>query len=94
MKQIFPILLAVCASAVFVLDVAMTAAVAQETNKPPPGPTGVTPAPPPSAPAQRSTAELEKLAIPIALHPDPLVAIILPASVYPLEIVEAARFVK
>ena len=31
---------------------------------------------------------------PIALHPDPLIAIILPASAYPLEIVQAARFVK
>ena len=28
------------------------------------------------------------------MHPDPLIAIILPASVYPLEIVQAARFVK
>jgi hypothetical protein len=53
-----------------------------------------TPAPPPSAPAQRSAAELEKLVMPIALHPDPLVAIVLPASVYPLEVVQAARFVK
>jgi hypothetical protein len=38
--------------------------------------------------------ELEKLVMPIALHPDPLISIILPASVYPLEIVQAARFVK
>lgn len=52
------------------------------------------PAPPPSAPAQRSAADLEKLAAPIALHPDPLIAIILPAAVYPVEIVQAARFVK
>jgi len=51
------------------------------------------PAPPPSAPAQRSAAELEKLVAPIALYPDPLIATILPASVYPLEIVQAARFV-
>jgi len=50
--------------------------------------------PPPSAPPQFSASELEKLAAPIALHPDPLIAIILPASVYPLEIVQAARFVK
>jgi len=52
------------------------------------------PAPPPSAPARRSTAELEKLVEPIALHPDPLIAVLLPASVYPLEIVQAARFVR
>ena len=32
--------------------------------------------------------------MPIALHPDQLISIILPASVYPLEIVQAARFVK
>jgi hypothetical protein len=51
-------------------------------------------APPPSAPPKFSVAELEKLAAPIALHPDPLIAIILPASVYPLDIVQAARFVK
>jgi len=51
-------------------------------------------APPPSAAPKRSAAELEKLVIPIALHPDPLIAIILPAAVYPLEIVQAARFVK
>jgi hypothetical protein len=52
------------------------------------------PASPPSAPAKKSAAELEKLLMPIALHPDPLMAIILPASAYPLEIVQAARFVK
>ncbi len=52
------------------------------------------PAPPPSAPAQLAKSELLKLAMPIALHPDPLIAIILPASAYPLEIVQAARFVK
>ena len=34
-----------------------------------------------------------KLAAPIALYPDPLIATILPAAVYPLEIVQAARFV-
>jgi hypothetical protein len=50
--------------------------------------------PPPSAPAKRSAAELEKLAMPIALHPDPLISVILPAAVYPVEIVVAARFVK
>jgi hypothetical protein len=50
--------------------------------------------PPPSAPAKLSAADLEKLAMPIALHPDTLIAIILPASAYPLEIVQAARFVK
>src|SRR5688572_19739775 len=63
-------------------------AVAQTTSSSAP-----TPVPPPAAPAKRSAAELEKLAVPIALHPDPLISIILPAAVYPLEIVMAARFV-
>ncbi|HEX5217981.1 MAG TPA: DUF3300 domain-containing protein [Verrucomicrobiae bacterium] len=49
--------------------------------------------PPPSAGAKRSAADLEKLVAPIALYPDPLLATVLPASVYPLEIVQAARFV-
>lgn len=48
----------------------------------------------PSAGTNLSPAELAKLVAPIALYPDPLVATILPASAYPLEIVEAARFVK
>ncbi len=52
------------------------------------------PVSPPSAPAERSKAEIEKLVAPIALYPDPLLATLLPASAYPLEIVQAARFVK
>jgi hypothetical protein len=38
--------------------------------------------------------ELEQLVAPIALYPDSLVAQILMASTYPLEVVEAARWVK
>ncbi len=68
----------------------VTNAPAPTAASPAPAPT---PAPPPSAPAQRSAAELEKLVAPIALYPDPLIATLLPASVYPLEIVQAARFV-
>jgi len=56
---------------------------------------------PPMAPAQTGPApapfkaeELDQLAAPIALYPDPLVAQILMASTYPLEIVQAARFAK
>ena len=69
----------------------LLAAASSETASPPAEPA---PAPPPSAPARKSAAELEKLVEPIALHPDPLIAILLPASAYPLEIVQAARFVK
>ena len=56
---------------------------------------------PPLAPAQTGpppapfkAEELDQLAAPIALYPDPLVAQILMASTYPLEIVQAARFAK
>jgi hypothetical protein len=51
-------------------------------------------APPPSEAPKRSAADLEKLVAPIALYPDPLIATVLPASAYPLEIVQAARFVR
>jgi hypothetical protein len=64
------------------------AAVAADQAPPP-----ASPAPPPAAPVKRSAADLEKLVAPIALYPDPLIATLLPASVYPLEIVQAARFV-
>jgi hypothetical protein len=59
----------------------------------PAAPPGGNQVPPPAVPPKRSAADLEKLVAPIALHPDPLIATILPASVYPLEIVQAARFV-
>ena len=39
-----------------------------------------------------NAAELEELVGPVALYPDDLLAIVLPASTYPLEIVQAARF--
>lgn len=41
-----------------------------------------------------SKAELAGLVGPIALYPDDLVGIILPTSTYPLQIVQAARFLK
>src|SRR6266404_450564 len=64
-------------------------AIAQETKSPPVAEA----VPPPAAAPKRSAAELEKLVGPIALYPDALIATLLPASVYPLEIVQAARFV-
>jgi hypothetical protein len=39
-----------------------------------------------------SAAQLDKLVGPIALYPDDLIGIILPAATYPLEIVQADRF--
>ncbi|MDH3439302.1 MAG: DUF3300 domain-containing protein [Gammaproteobacteria bacterium] len=44
--------------------------------------------------APLSGAELEDLVGPVALYPDDLLAIVLPASTYPLEIVQAARFLE
>jgi hypothetical protein len=50
------------------------------------------------APAQEpetkplTPAELEELVGPVALYPDDLLAIVLPAATYPLQIVQAARF--
>jgi len=41
-----------------------------------------------------STEQLEQLAAPIALHPDPLLSQILMASTYPTEVVQAARWVR
>ncbi len=41
-----------------------------------------------------SQFELQELVGPIALYPDDLLAIVLPASAYPLQIVEAARFLE
>jgi len=38
--------------------------------------------------------ELEELVGPIALYPDDLLAIVLPASAYPLQIIEAGRFLE
>lgn len=41
-----------------------------------------------------SKEELEQIVAPIALYPDPLVAQVLMAATYPLEVVSAARWVK
>ena len=53
-------------------------------------------APPPGAPAPPTfrQEELDQLLAPIALYPDALVAQILMASTYPLEVVQAARWVQ
>ena len=46
----------------------------------------------PGAAETFSRAELEKLLAPIALYPDPLLAQLLPASAYPVQIVQAQRW--
>ena len=52
------------------------------------------PPPPPVPTAMQSPAQLQQLAAPIALYPDALVAQILAASTYPVEIVEAERWMQ
>jgi len=49
---------------------------------------------PAAAEASLTAVELEDLVGPVALYPDDLLAIVLPASTYPLEIVQAARFLE
>ena len=46
------------------------------------------------SPAPLKQEELEQLVAPIALYPDPLLAQVLMASTYPLEVVYAARWAK
>jgi hypothetical protein len=46
------------------------------------------------APVILDAAQLAELVGPVALYPDDLLAIVLPASTYPLEIVQAARFLE
>src|ERR1044071_858650 len=41
-----------------------------------------------------SPDQLDSLVAPVALYPDPILSQVLVASTYPLEIVEAARWVK
>ncbi len=41
-----------------------------------------------------SAAELEDIVGPVALYPDDLLAVVLPASTYPLQVVQAARFLE
>ncbi|MDF3058551.1 MAG: hypothetical protein K0R17_2766 [Rariglobus sp.] len=62
---------------------------AQVPDAPPPSP--VPPAPAGSAQALRSEADLNTLLGPIALYPDALIGLILPASTTPADVVMAAR---
>jgi hypothetical protein len=78
---------ALCCMLALALAMPATTVVAQN---PPPG------AAPPAAPASGGQTfkqeELDAMLAPIALYPDALVAQVLMASTYPLEIVEAARW--
>ncbi|MGJ0516565.1 MAG: DUF3300 domain-containing protein, partial [Methylomicrobium sp.] len=59
---------------------------------PPPAP--VTPSPPVPKPEAKPLTSLESLVAPIALYPDPLLAEVLVAASYPLEVVQAARWLE
>ena len=74
---------------IFALLFAAFAAFAQI----PPPPAGFPPAPPPANLLAFSQQELDQMLAPIALYPDPLLSQILMAATYPLEIVEAARWI-
>ncbi|WP_051134158.1 DUF3300 domain-containing protein [Methylocystis sp. ATCC 49242] len=79
------------------LLVALTPEYSFAIDPPPvPTPDAAAPAAPQPAPeAPKFTqAELERLLAPIALYPDALLAQLLPASAYPLEIVQAHRWLE
>jgi len=59
-----------------------------------PPPAGGSPPPAQKQKPPLKAEELEALTAPIALYPDPLLAQVLMASTYPLEVVEAARWSK
>jgi hypothetical protein len=76
--------------------VAQVAAVQGQSTPAPATQAAATPeaAATPQAAAAFSKEQLEQIVAPIALHPDPLIAQMLMAATYPLEIVEAGRWLK
>jgi len=76
---------------------AQAGANAAQTAPAPPPQAAANPAPPPPAPpAQpqgKPLSEMESLVAPIALYPDRLLAELLVASTYPLEVVQAVRWI-
>ncbi len=52
------------------------------------------PSEPAAEPREVSSSDLDELVGPIALYPDELLAVVLPASTYPLQIVQAARLLE
>jgi hypothetical protein len=78
-----------------VLLAAPPGVLAQTAGPPPPSPAPTQAAPQGGGPAEKlKQEELDQLLAPIALYPDALLAQILMASTYPLEIVQAARWSK
>ena len=79
-------------AAMGLVTVALATLAYAQTSPPPPA-AGTAAAPQPSG-KTFSMEQLEQLAAPIALYPDPLLAQIFMASTYPLDIVMADRWVK
>jgi hypothetical protein len=78
-----------------VLVLAIPVGVSAQTSTNPPSPTGASPASQPQPAAELLKPEqLEALVAPIALYPDELLAHVLAASTYPLEVVQADRWLK
>ncbi len=82
--------LRVAVTAVFTVSATIGPVLAQtpNVNGQPPAPAGV---PAPEKPVFTMT-DLEYMLCPIALYPDPLLALVLPASTFPLQIVQADRW--
>src|SRR6201995_4631723 len=82
--------------ALAVLAATSIGAAAQQPAASPSPQASPSPAAPPSQPDQTllKPEQLEALVAPIALYPDALLANMLAAATYPLEIVEAYRWVK
>ena len=100
MKNLSKMLRGSCAivtSGTLVFSTLPAMAQAMGQDQPPPGvqlpPPDAAQQPPQPAGPQLGQGELEKLVAPIALYPDDLVAQILTASTYPIEVVEAERWV-
>ena len=85
-----------CLRSMVATALAFALAISQSVpaQTPPSGPTGASSTKAVATTKSFSQQELDQLAAPIALYPDPLVAQVLMASTYPLEIVFAERWVK
>ena len=80
--------------AALVFALLASTAYAQDPNA---APYGAPPPPPPGAQAQTplySPEQLDQMLASVALYPDPLLTDVLTASTYPLEVVEAARWLQ
>src|SRR5262249_15651284 len=81
----------------FVVAMAVGATAQQPAASPSPSPAAPPPASTPAQPASQQLlkpAQLEALVAPIALYPDALLANMLAAATYPLEVIEADRWIK